>query len=188
MCLMGGKAASHPCSHKGENIKCSKNNHQHLMYTQSLYRWERRYLNCSRLPVAWWVKLPICKQQMDRENIKSHLLIFGYLLLWATLLNCVSILFWGDTPWFPCQPMCRVQSRRSGVGRSPWADRWATTWPLHSLCSIHSCTWTFCWRGTRPLGLWPLLGSGEMHNCTFLGLLIPAPVDFERKGCLWWLF
>lgn len=60
------------CGHKGEEIKCPKNNHQHLMYNLSLSRWERRYLNHWRLPGACWMTLSIVrKQQMGRGSIKS---------------------------------------------------------------------------------------------------------------------
>lgn len=75
------------CGHKGEEIKCPKNNHQHLMYNLSLSRWERRYLNHWRLPGACWMTLSIVrKQQMDRGSIKSPLLIFLWLfIVWNRL-------------------------------------------------------------------------------------------------------
>lgn len=121
MCLMGRKAVSHPCSHKGENIKCSKNNHQHLMYMRSLSRWERRNLSHFRLSCAWYRKLPIvCESQTDRESIRSLLLIS-----YSVYCSEQCILFYSGVVLLDslCQPMHRVQSRHGRVTRSSQADR-----------------------------------------------------------------
>lgn len=176
MCLMGRKAVSHPCSHKGENIKCSKNNQQHLMYMQSLSRWERRNLSHFGLPCAWYRKLPIvCKSQTDRESIRSLPLI-------SYSVYCLEqcILFYSGVVLLDslCQPMRRVQSRHGRVTRSSRAHRWAAARPLPSLCPIHGCTQTFLWLGSQLLVLCPQchgLRSGKMHKGTFLGLFLTHP-------------
>lgn len=85
--LNGRESWVSSCGHKGEEIKCPKNNHQQLMYNLSLSRWERRYLNHWRLPGACWVTLSIVhKQQMLRGSIKSPLLILLWLfIVWNRL-------------------------------------------------------------------------------------------------------
>lgn len=199
MCLMGGKAASHPCSHQGENVKCSKNNHQHLMYIQSLYRWERRYLNCVRLPIAWWMKLSIiCKQWMERgRTLKVPCLSFGYLLLWASLLKFFLLLFWGDTPWFPL-PAHEEGSKQAQRGRSQLLGRQlshdvALEQPLlHPRLHMDLLPPGDAAAGlVSSVGKW---GDAQLQlpwaprSSTLPCLEQTAPVDFERTGCLWWLF
>lgn len=194
MCLMGRKAVSHPCSHKGENIKCSKNNHQHLMYMRSLSRWERRNLSHFRLSCAWYRKLPIvCESQTDRESIRSLLLIS-----YSVYCSEQCILFYSGVVLLDslCQPMHRVQSRHGRVTRSSQADRWATARPLPSLCPIHGCTQTFLGAGLAPSCWFCVLSATawEVGKCTRAPssdcfslihvVLSGTSIDFEREGML----
>lgn len=190
MCLMGRKAVSHPCSHKGENIKCSKNNHQHLMYMRSLSRWERRNLSHFRLSCAWYRKLPIvCESQTDRESIRSLLLIS-----YSVYCSEQCILFYSGVVLLDslCQPMHRVQSRHGRVTHSSQADRWATARPLPSLCPIHGCTQTFLGAGLAPSCWFCVLSATawEVGKCTRAPssdcfslihvVLSGTSIDFER--------
>lgn len=129
MCLMGRKAVSHPSSHKGENIKCSKNNHQHLMYMRSLSRWEGRNLSHFRLSCAWYRKLPIvCESQTDREGIRSLLLIS-----YSVYCSEQCILFYSGVVLLDslCQPPCT--GFKAGTAGSPAAPR-QTDELLHGPC------------------------------------------------------
>ena len=191
MCLMGGKAESHPCSHKGENIKCSKNNHQHFMHIQSLSRWERRYLNHWGLPSAWWMKLSIvCKPQMDRESIKSPLLIFWlfialsnpfcFILRWCSLIPSAS----------PC-----VGFKAGGAGSSAapgrqmshgmaLAQRLLHPW-LHTDVLLAGAA-VLCREAGRGT-IAPSWGLFSFFHVALSGANV-APTAFERRGYLWWLF